>query len=116
MVSAYLLPDTPAVPLQRPHQELRRAPPEPSQHKSRIRRIAANLPRPTPLQQKVGRAMDQAAYLRTRQALIARESRGYDALRNPGGKWQMLTSMQNEILQTLGEVGGGRLPIERGLY
>ncbi len=116
MVSAYLLPEPTATPLQRPHQELRRAPPEPSKHKSRLLRIAANLPRPTPLQQKVGRAMDQAAYLRTRQALIARESRGYDALKNPGLKWQMLAGMQKEILQTMGEAGGGRLPIERGLY
>ena len=115
MVSAHLLPEPTSTPLQRPHQELRRAP-EPSHHKTRIRRIAANLPRPTPLQQKVGRAMDQAAYLRTRQALIARESRGYDALRNPGLKRQMLSAMQKEILQTLGEAGGGRLPIERGLY
>ena len=116
MVSAYLLPDTPAVPLRRPHQELKRAPPEPATHKSRVRRIAANLPTPTPLQLSVGRAMDQASYLRTRQALIARESRGYDTLKKPGHKWQMLSAMQNEILQTLGEAGGGRLPIERGLY
>ena len=116
MVSAHLLPEPTTTPLERPHQELRRAPPEPSQHKSRIRRIAANLPRPTPLQLSVGRAMDQASYLRTRQALIARESRGYDTLKKPGHKWQMLSAMQNEILQTLGEAGGGRLPIERGLY
>ena len=116
MVSAHLLPEPTSTPLQRPHQELRRAPPEPSHQKTRIRRIAANLPRPTPLQQKVGRAMDQAAYLRTRQALIARESRGYDSLKNPGLRWQMLSEMQKEILQTTGEATGGRLPIERGLY
>ena len=105
-----------ARPLKRPHKELRRAVPKKLPALSRIQRIAANLPRPTPLQQAVGRATDHAAYLRARQALIARDSRGYETLSNPAARSDHLRSMQNEILQTLGEASGARLPIERGLY
>ena len=60
--------------------------------------------------------MDQATYLKTRQALIAKDSRGYDALKNPGARGKMLDDIQAQILQTLGEASGTRLPIERGLY
>ena len=102
--------------LMRPHKELRRGVPKKRPAMSKIRRIAANLPKPTPLQQVVGRANDQAVYLRTRQALLTRDSRGYEALTNPGAKWQHLSNMQEEILRTLGEASGARLPIERGLY
>ena len=103
--------------LVRPHKELRRGVLKKRPALSKIQRIAANLPKHThPLQQVVGRANDHAVYLRTRQALIARESRGYEALSNPGARWQHLTNMQEEILRTLGEASGARLPIERGLY
>ena len=65
MVSAHPLPVplSKINPLRRPHQEFKRAPPEDPRNMSKIRRIAANLPRPTPLQQTVGRALDQASYL-----------------------------------------------------
>ena len=89
---------------------------EPKPKKNRVQRLAAKLPKPTPLQRAVGRAMDQATYLKTRQALIARDSRGYDALRNPGARGKMLDEIQAQLLQTLGEASGHRLPIERGLY
>ena len=102
--------------LERPHQELRRVPLKKKPAMNRIRRLAANLPRPTPLQQTIGRVMDHATYLKTRQALIARDSRGYDALRNPKARGKMLDDIQAQILQTLGEASGARLPIERGLY
>ena len=84
--------------------------------KARVRKFAESMPKPTPLQQTVGRAMDHAYYLRTRQALLARDSRGDESLKNPGARNAMLASMQKEIIQTLGEAGGSRLPIERGLY
>ena len=102
--------------LERPHRELRRLPPKAKPAMNRIQQLAANLPRPTPLQRAVGKAMDQANYLKTRQALIARDSRGYDALRNPGARGKTLDDIQGQILQTLGEASGSRLPIERGLY
>ena len=102
--------------LKRPHQELRRRPPEHKPALDRVQRLAANLPKPTPLQRAVGRAMDHANYLKTRQALIAKESRGFDALAHPEARGKMLDEIQAQLLQTLGEASGHRLPIERGLY
>ena len=102
--------------LERPHQELRRMPLKKKPAMNRVQRLAASLPQPTPLQRAIGRATDQAAYLKTRQALIARDSRGYDALRNPGARGKRLDDIQAQLLQTLGEATGSRLPIERGLY
>ncbi len=84
--------------------------------RGRIRRLAARLPRPTPLQQVMGRALDQAAYLRTRQALIAKTDDTPDALKNPEAKKKALAKIQRDMLQILGEASGARLPIERGLY
>ena len=103
-------------PLARQHKEHHVGQPKRQIAAERIRKIRDSMPKPTPLQQTIGRAMDHAYYLRTRQALLARDSRGYESLKNPGARNAMLSSMQEEINRTLGEAGGSRLPIERGMY
>ena len=64
----------------------------------------------------MGRTLDRVNYLRTRQALITKNDNTPDSLKNPVAKRHAVAKLQNEILQTVGEASGSRLPIERGLY